>query len=246
MSATSMDTSVQCQGFWVGASRLAKPFSGDDLRDIANLGHTIIMRKLIAAAVICICMISSACLAADKSEVPPESQAKLEDIFTGVNDQLWKLNDRYWHTGQFERSIAALRLIAEIAPDDTQAYSNGAFMMQNQERDDEAEVFLLEGLRKNPGSSEMLYELGYFCYMHQRFEEAVAYFKQVVLLAPDWQNWHLLAHSYEHAGNVQEALNIWYRMLLEEPNSPVPQMQIDRILSGKPPPRAPEMERHSS
>ena len=189
----------------------------------------------IVSALICILALSGPAPA--QQQVSAKSQAKLEGVFSKVLDRLWETNDRYWHTGQFERSIAVLRLITQISPDDVQAYSDGAWMMENQDRDGDAEAFLLEGIRNNPESPDMLFELGHFYYMHERFDEAIRYLQSVLLREPHWRTWHLLAHAHEHTGNVEEALSIWFRMLSEEDDPAVPQIQIDRILSGGPPTR---------
>ncbi len=61
-----------------------------------------------------------------------------------------------------EREILPwLRLAADLDPQKTEVYTVGAFFLREHlNRPDQAEVFLREGLRNNPDSYEILFELG--------------------------------------------------------------------------------------
>src|SRR6266566_1322763 len=63
--------------------------------------------------------------------------------------------------GGNEREILPwLRLSAELDPQRVDTYTVAAYWLRNQGKADEAERFLREGLRANPGSYEILFELG--------------------------------------------------------------------------------------
>lgn len=171
------------------------------------------------------------------SEIPPDSLEKLGGVFESVRDQLWQENDRFWHEGDFERCIAALRLITEIDPHDTEAFSNASWLMWNEGRNDEAETFLHKGLALNRDVDDLYFELGFFYYNARRFSEAIECLENAAAFDTHWRTWHLLAHAYEHAGCAPEAFRIWLMMSAQYPNSPVPGIQIDRMLQGEPPPR---------
>lgn len=63
-----------------------------------------------------------------------------------------------------EREILPwLRLAAELDPQKVDTYTVGAFFLRDHlNRPDQAEAFLREGLRNNPDSAEILFELGRF------------------------------------------------------------------------------------
>ncbi|MCE5323967.1 hypothetical protein LLG46_11720 [bacterium] len=166
--------------------------------------------------------------------VPQGSIDKLSSTFSITRDKLWELNDEFWHEGEFERCIAMMRLITRIDPHDTQAYSDGAWLMQNQLRDDEAEVFLLEGLANNGDVYDLYFELGYYYYLHERFDEAIDYLIAASTFDAPMTTWHTLAHAYELAGYVDSSLGVWAYRNSVDPENPVPPMQIERILSGGP------------
>lgn len=184
---------------------------------------------------------AGSCSASGTPEHPPrEVLERLGEVFAVTRDTLWELNDVFWHRGDYERCIANTRLIAEIDPRDVEAYESGAWLMQNQFRDDEAEAFLRKGLRLNPDVYDLYFALGYFLYMHLRYEESLQYLETAASFEAPFFVWHQLAHAYEHAGLTGESLNIWLQREFMDPEFLVPAAQVDRILRGEPPPNIPE------
>jgi tetratricopeptide (TPR) repeat protein len=91
-----------------------------------------------------------------------------------------------------EREILPwLRLAAELDPQKVDTYTVGAFFLREHlNRPDQAEVFLREGLRNNPGNCEILFELG--------------------------RIYHESAHDPDRARNVWElALRDWLKLTVE-------------------------------
>lgn len=173
------------------------------------------------------------------AEIPNQPHEKLSWVFSEVRDRLWEANDRYWHKGDFERCIALLRLITELDPHDTEAFANASWLMWNADRSGEAEAFLKTGLAQNSQVDDLYFELGFFYYRAERYAEAVEPLRSAVKLGSHPRSWHLLAHALERSGNTKEALSIWQERERLEPDSPVPRIQIDRILKGEPPPEMP-------
>ena len=65
------------------------------------------------------------------------------------------------NTAEVREILPWLRLSAELDPHDIRTYTVAAYWLRNRMgRDKEAEEFLREGLRANPGSYEILFELG--------------------------------------------------------------------------------------
>lgn len=196
-------------------------------------------RLTIAFCLLALLVLASSCALA--GEPAPETQARLDEISQLTSGYLWQLDDYYWHQGQYERCIAILRMIAEVDPHDTEAYSSGAWLLQNQLRDDEAEVLLLRGLELNPDVYDLYYDLGLFYYMHERFDEAIPYIESAVRYPVHKAVWHLLAHCYEHVGDLSQAANIWADRQQMEPGDVVPAIQLDRIMRGGKPSGGPAM-----
>lgn len=198
-------------------------------------------RKSMRFILLCLIFLSMAMPAIAQSPVPQESMTALQEILGATRDMLWDKNDEFWHRGEFERCIATMRLITRIDPHDMEAYDDGAWLMQNQLRDDEAEVFLKEGLANNPDNYYMYFCLGYYYYIYERFDEAIDCLSVATTFNPPMVSWHTLAHAYESAGYIDSALNIWALRCQVDPDNQIPPMQIQRILSGEPPSGIPKM-----
>ena len=144
-----------------------------------------------------------------------------------------------------EREILPwLRLAADLDPQKVETYTVGAFFLREHlNRPDQAEAFLREGLRNNPDSCEILFELGrvYHDSNHDLdrarnvWELAV---RKFLALQPTEQKESKLifeeivvnlAHLEDEAGNYEQAVN-WFHAAQKV--SPVPgalQAQIDAI-----------------
>ncbi len=186
------------------------------------------------ALLFCTIALFSLCGTCAASDIPKSSLEKVGYVFGEIRDRLWEANDYYWHRGDFERCIALLRLITELDPHDTEAFANASWLMWNAGRECEAEAFLKLGIEQNRTVDDLYFELGFFYYRAERFADAVEPLRTAVKLDPHVRTWHLLAHALERSGNTQEALQIWREREKLEPDSPVPNIQIQRILRGGP------------
>lgn len=198
--------------------------------------------KRIVTLVFCVVMLCAGQQAAlSGSQIPEEPLEKLQELFTLVRERLWEANDVFWHRGDYDRCIAMMRLVVEVDPHDTQAYGDGAWLMENQLRDTDAEVFLLRGLQHNPDVYDVYFEIGRYYYLRMRFDEAVAYLETAASFdTPPFVD-HQLAHALENWGDTTDALSIWLEVEAAWPEDPVPALQIDRILRGGPASRIPEI-----
>ena len=186
-------------------------------------------------------LIGSLCTPASAEQRPPqETLERLGEMFAITRDTLWEINDGFWHAGEYEHCIANLRLIAQIDPRDVEAFDSAAWLMQNFFRDDEAEPFLRTGLLNNPDVYDLYFSLGYFLYMHMRYDEAIPMLETAASFDVPFFVLHLLAHTYELAGNSTDSLDIWLQMEYTDPQFNVPTSQIDRVLGGDPPVNMPE------
>ena len=144
-----------------------------------------------------------------------------------------------------EREILPwLRLAADLDPQKIETYTVGAFFLrEHMGRTQEAEAFLREGLRNNPDSCEILFELGrlYRDGMHDTGRARNVWelgIKKFQLRSPEQQKEDKLvlddlainlARLEEDAGNYGQAIN-WFR--LAQTVSPLPeslQKQIDEV-----------------
>lgn len=137
-----------------------------------------------------------------------------------------------------------LRLSAELDPERVETYTVAAYWLRKQlSKAKEAEEFLRDGLRANPGSCEILLELGRLYYENYR---DAARARNVLELAlrkwrqqeegkpkPDWLLYReitaFLGRLEEKEGNLGEAVRYLELLKKAAPNPEVIQQQINEL-----------------
>ena len=182
----------------------------------------------------------------------PEDELK-EDFLGKPKDWIDRFGRRFRITEHthlehsHEREILPwLRLAADTDPQMIQTYTVGAyFLCQHLNRPQEAEAFLREGLRNNPGNYEILFGLGRIYYQNYHDVDRARSVWQLALnswfkLNPEAQKENKrdldeiavnLANLEREAGNYTDALR-WFQ--LAQKVSPAPgalQQQIDELKS---------------
>jgi tetratricopeptide (TPR) repeat protein len=143
-----------------------------------------------------------------------------------------------------EEILPWLKLSADMDPQKIETYTVGAyFLRKSLNQPDQAEEFLLEGLRNNPGSYEILFELGQIYYENyhdasraRNVWEAAA--RLFLKLPSDQEKDNKLIFERittslgkleEESGNLPEAIN-WFQAAKTVSETPVAiQRQIDEI-----------------
>ena len=144
-----------------------------------------------------------------------------------------------------EREILPwLRLAADLDPNKIETYTVGAFFLREHlNLPAQAEAFLREGLRNNPGSCELLFELGRLYHDstqdldHARNVWLLGVNRYFALKPADQTEQKLifeeiivnLAHLENEAGRYAEAINWFHAAQKVSPNPGALQEQIDAI-----------------
>ena len=144
-----------------------------------------------------------------------------------------------------EREILPwLRLAADLDPQKIETYTVGAFFLREHlNRPHQAEVFLREGLRNNPDSCEILFELGRLYHESSHDTDRARNVwelgaRKILAQPPDQQKDNKLifeelvvnlAHLEDETGNYGTAIHWLQTALKLSPNPVVLQKQIDEI-----------------
>ena len=146
--------------------------------------------------------------------------------------------------GNEREMLPWLRLAADLDPNKIETFTVGAFFLREHlHRSDQAEAFLREGLRANPDSCEIIFELGRLYYESRhdldrarnvwllgvnRFlglkkdeqKEGRLVFEEIVVN---------LAHLEREAGRYDEAINWFHVAQTVSPNPGALQQQVDDL-----------------
>ncbi len=190
-------------------------------------------------------------IAASHGSKESEEDEKKEDFFGRPADWIdafgrnFRITQHTHLEHKTEREILPwLRLAADLDPQKIETYTVGAFFLREHlNRPDQAEAFLREGLRNNPGNGEIMFELGrlYHESSHDphraRNVWELAYNKFLTLPAAQQQEDKLileaieinLARLEEAAGNYGRAIHWLQLALAVSPNPALLQAQIDDL-----------------
>ena len=193
-----------------------------------------IRSRIAAALCLVLCAAGSAHAAshAKRAAAAPRSgKAQVDGIVSSVVDDLWAENDEYWHHGDYARHIALDRIIVGADPHFTECYSDGGYLMESLGLLKDAEAFYQFNVRDNPKVPDAYSSLGmfYFNTLKDYKASALVMRKGVRLKDADINNWKLLAHSYERAGDLSNSLKTWTTIKAHWPNGPAVQNNLTRV-----------------
>ncbi len=158
----------------------------------------------------------------------PGASAQVDGITQRVADHLWNQADEEWHQGDYPRIIALDRIIAEADPHFLESYAVGGWLLESLGQHGDAEAFYQQGIRANPRASYAYYNLGFFYFntRHDYAHAANVFRGDVAQRDADLNDWKMLAHSYEHLGDWNRAVQTWRAMKSRWPNG----LNVDRLL----------------
>jgi len=165
---------------------------------------------------------------AQNIEITLKEQAVIDflnfpDLTEGIVDLLYLTVDNYWHFGEYSRIFPVFHLIAEIKPDDINAYTLGGWFLINgiapkydgkkrEEIKDYAVEFMKKGISKNPNDYRLYWEIGWFYYSEREFDKAIEYLNKAEKYEHPFYVENLKAHIYMKKGEVEKAISEWEKI----------------------------------
>ncbi|MBC7326486.1 hypothetical protein H5T87_00015 [bacterium] len=133
---------------------------------------------------------------------------------------LWLKIEDYFHSGEHEKIAPLIRIITWLDPHFIEAYSSGAWQLAWNSEDwrliPSAEEFLQEGIKNNPDKYELYADMGWLYYDKVKdYDKAVEWYKRATALPSPPTVKRMLAHSYERAGKIDEAIKVWKKLVEE-------------------------------
>jgi hypothetical protein len=149
-----------------------------------------------------------------------------------VASALWVRADQFFHTGQYQAIMPIVRMVTWLDPHNIDVFTTGAWHLDYNFVDDEqrsdkryipASIALLkEGIKSNPETWELYFELGWTHYNKkiEDNEKALYYMEKACHLEgfdpntgkevprPEYTD-RMVAHQYEKLGRFEEAIKRW-------------------------------------
>lgn len=163
------------------------------------------------------------------------SPAQVDGIVSAAVDNLWAQTNRYWHVGDYPRIVALDRIITQADPHFIDCYNTGAWLLWSMGRNGDAEAFYRQAVQNNPRDPAAYRDFGFF-YFHtlRNYPAALRLFQQSTALPDaDANDWKMLAHSYEKAGDLPHAIAVWRHIQARWPDAPAVQSNLNRALAAQ-------------
>jgi tetratricopeptide (TPR) repeat protein len=129
-----------------------------------------------------------------------------------------KIHHEYYGDLYREQELMPLyRLVTWLDPKWEDAYFVGSYMLYLYKRSEESLLFAKEGVRMNPHSAKLRYNLGQILFLLGRYGEAEIHLKKAVLYSNDLNvkapSLSLLTQVYRKLGKDEEAEKSWKEFL---------------------------------
>ncbi|MEI6513909.1 MAG: tetratricopeptide repeat protein [bacterium] len=183
------------------------------------------MRLLVAFAIFALSIRVMA-----QSSPPAKTEKRVYDILDAAASELWSQTDVYWHKGQHYHVMSLLYMLIEIDPQGLTAYDNLGWLLESNHKDAQAiEIYKL-AIKNNPNSWEPYFDLGNYYYNKKQYDLAIVPLKASTERVPSNSNpWRLLAHSYTKLDRLEEALEVWNKILMADPKDVAAKLNRDEV-----------------
>lgn len=144
------------------------------------------------------------------------------DTLVTVNNGI---GDHFFHEGQWDLTVEALKRVIVLSPSEVDAYANAAWLLWSTGKTDDALVLYRKMIEVNP-TAEAFYVFGMYHFMRQQYAEALPLLQRAVELGLPAPKRNMYGHCLEKLGRNDEALAFWRKLLAETPNDEVIQRQL--------------------
>jgi tetratricopeptide (TPR) repeat protein len=156
--------------------------------------------------------------------------AQADAILDNVVDRIWERGDWYWHEGRYEERVALDRLVIRMDPHFIEPYSTAGWLLESLGRDQDALALYRQAVDVVPERWETHQDLAMYLYQHKEYAAAAEEFQRATEQPhPPVYVWKMLAHAYEHNGELEKAAAAWETAGRMAPEDPAVGVNLSRI-----------------
>ncbi len=164
-----------------------------------------------------------------------------------VADLLWLKVTQWYQSPDWSRIVPTMKIIVRLTPHWLTVWKmlgwHLAYNVYARTKDpfkkallvEEGIQVLKEGLNKNPDKYDLYFEIGWTYFYKTRDYDKAAFYFEAATKFPERPNYvdHMLAHSLERAGRLEEALKVWEKLYITRRNfdkSPLEEEIVSRFI----------------
>jgi tetratricopeptide (TPR) repeat protein len=151
------------------------------------------------------------------------------NVSDSILDILYIQADRLWHAGQYTKIVPIYRLITRLDPQDEEAWACGAWILisgiaptkkgaSRKQCEEKGIEILKEGIRSNPDTYRLYWELGWVYYSWQKYEDALSLFDKSIQYDHPFYVETTRAHTLAKLGRYKEAVRQWEQVKEKYPH----------------------------
>ena len=191
------------------------------------------MRKIMWLLVL-LCM-AAPLRAKDAPLTPDTARASAGDAVDFLVQLNEEVADEYFHSGEWDKAVAALDRVIVLQPKGLDAYANAAWLLWSTGKDADAMDHYHRMIAANPTDPEGYFIVGDMFFGRRRYAEALPWLEKAVSLGLTSPKRHMLGHTLLKLGRRADALAFWQRILADDPKDTVAQRQIEELQKDPPP-----------
>jgi tetratricopeptide (TPR) repeat protein len=161
---------------------------------------------------------------------PAASRQRLDAVWDALEIELIVAGDRHWHAGRYDHLARLGYVWMETHPDNPNSFISTGFILGNGlSRYDEAEKVYHRLIDAHPDDWSAWHELVWFLYWRERYTEAIEPGERMLSLSPMTTAYHLVAHCYEKAGDLEKSVLTWKRAISRDPADETAVRNMERV-----------------
>ena len=177
------------------------------------------------------------------AQAAPLSAREAREAGRGAVEMLLTVNqafvDENFHSGNWEKCVAANDRMILLHPADINPYANAAWLLWSTDQVDRAMGYYQRMLENNPTNPEGYYIIAhYFFFTRRDYAAALPYLEKAIQFGARAPQNHLYGHCLEKLGRTADALAFWRTLLAADPHDEVAKKRIEKLTTETPAPPA--------
>ncbi|MCK9275391.1 MAG: tetratricopeptide repeat protein [Syntrophales bacterium] len=159
-------------------------------------------------------------------------QKGLKEIPENI-DLRYKIGVLYEKTGYFDESMAVMREILQMDPENAEALNFIGYSFADRGINlEEAEVLITKAMELKPGNGYITDSLGWLYYRQNKISQAISFLEKAASLLPeDVTIAEHLADAYAKGGYARKALDVYQKILENKPEDETIRKKIKTLLN---------------
>lgn len=160
----------------------------------------------------------------------PKAESRTDRIWAAAMDRVNYQNDVWFNSGDFLRSINALRFVNDIFPGDWEIATNLGWLLESTENYDGAVAVYSRYKDLNITTDpDAPWPLANFYFKKKQYDKVPSLLEPSMKLSPHPNSYRILAHAYERLKKYKDSARTWDSLIGRYPDDRAAIVNRDRV-----------------